>query len=121
QKLPDDTEGLKNEIILQRGHVCPYTQAFRVAGAKLIFVGTENKCDPKEVEQKITDRTAAIGFVKMYEHRGAPLEEIQKIARYRRVPMIMDAAYTLPPRENLRRWASMGVDIVCYAGDAKTW
>ena len=116
ERLPNDTEGLKNELILQRGHVCLYTQAFRVAGAKLVLVGTPNQCSPEEIERKITDRTAAIGFAGMYEQRGIPLEEVQRIARRHGIPVIMDAAYTLPPRRNLRRWASMGVEIVCYAG-----
>ena len=116
ERLPNDTEGLRNELILQRGHVCLYSQAFRVAGAKLVLVGTPNQCFPGEIEPKITDRTAGIGFVGIYEHRGTPLEEVQRIAKHHGIPVIMDAAYTLPPRRNLRRWASMGVDMVCYAG-----
>ncbi len=116
QKLPDNTEGLKNEVILQRGHVCLYTQAFRVPGAKLILVGTQNQCSPGEIERKINDRTAAIGYVGMYSQHGLPLEQVQQIAKHHGVPVIMDAAYTLPPRSNLKRWASMGIDLVCYAG-----
>ncbi len=116
QRLPDDTEGLKNELILQRGHITNYAQAFRVAGAKLTLVGAPEHCSPGEIERKINTRTAAIAFVGMYEQRGVPLEEVQRIARRHGVPIIMDAAYTLPPRSNLRHWASTGVDLVCYAG-----
>ncbi len=116
QRLPDDTEGLKNELILQRGHITNYMQAFRVAGAKLRLVGTSEKCSQDEIEREIGSKTAAIGFVGMYEHRGLHLGEVQRIAGRHGVPVIMDAAYTLPPRSNLRNWAAMGVDLVCYAG-----
>ena len=116
QRLPDDTEGLRNELILQKVHVTNYTQAFRVAGAKLVLVGSPSQCFPGEIERRITDKTAAIAFVGMHERRGVSLEEVQRIAKCHGLPVIMDAAYTLPPRSNLRHWASAGVDVVCYAG-----
>jgi L-seryl-tRNA(Ser) seleniumtransferase len=115
QRLPD-TEGLRNEIIHQRGHLNQYSQALRVAGAKLVLVGTAEECRAEDVEGAITDRTAAIAFTGMYSHRGLPLEDVLRIAKKHGIPVIMDAAYTLPPRSNLRRWASMGVDLVCYSG-----
>jgi len=115
QKLPD-TEGLRNEIVHQRGHLNQYSQALRVAGAKLVLVGTEKECASEEVGRRITDKTAAIAFTGLYASRGAPLEDILRISKDHGVPVIMDAAYTLPPRSNLKRWSSMGVDLVCYSG-----
>ena len=115
QKLPD-SEGLRNEIIHQRGHLNIYSQALRVAGAKLVLVGTTTECRPDEIEEKITDKTAAIAFTGLYSSRGLPLEDVLGIAKNHDLPVIMDAAYTLPPRSNLKRWASMGVDLVCYSG-----
>ena len=115
QKLPD-AEGLRNEIIHQRGHLNIYSQALRVAGAKLVLVGAVTECRPEEVERNITDKTAAIAFTGLYASKGLPLEEILRTAKNNDVPVIMDAAYTLPPRSNLKRWASLGVDLVCYSG-----
>jgi len=115
QKLPD-ADGLRNEIVHQRGHLNQYSQALRVAGAKLILVGTPTACGPEDVEQGITDKTAAIAFTGLYASRGLPLEDVLRIAKKHGVPVIMDAAYTLPPRSNLKRWATMGVDLVCYSG-----
>jgi len=115
QKLPD-ANGLRNEIVHQRCHLNQYSQALRVAGAKLALVGTATECRPDEVEQGITDKTAAIAFTGLYSSRGLPLEDILRIAKNHDVPIIMDGAYTLPPRSNLKCWASMGVDLVCYSG-----
>ena len=116
QRLPHDTEGLKNEVILQRVHITKYNLAHRLAGAKNIFVGTPSGCSIREIEDRINERTAAIAFVGMHGHRGAPIEDVLDISRDHDVPIIMDASYTIPPRINLRRWASMGVDLVCYSG-----
>jgi len=116
QKLPNDTDGIKNEIILQQCHLNSYSQAHRVAGAKIIPAGTERQCNTNDIENKINDSTAAIAFVGMYAYRGVSLEEVLRISKLHSIPIIMDASYTLPPRINLKRWGSMGVDLVCYSG-----
>lgn len=114
-QLPN-TEGLKNEIIQQRHSRYNYTRVVRATGARVILVGTSDQCTPKEIEEKISEKTAAILFVGLYRHKGVPLEEVIKIAKRYNVPVIVDAAYTLPPKENLKRWISMGADLVCYSG-----
>jgi len=114
-QLPN-TEGLKNEVIQQRCTLYHYTRVVRATGASVILVGKSNQCAPKEIEEKISEKTAAILFVGLYRHRGVPLEDVIKIAKRYSVPVIVDAAYTLPPKENLRRWISMGADLVCYSG-----
>ena len=116
QRLPNDTDGLRNEILLQRGHFNMYSQAHRAAGAQLVLAGTSTDCHHSELEAKVTSQTAAIAFVGMYAHRGLPFPEIVTLAQRHELPVIVDASYTLPPRSNLRYWAAAGADIVCYSG-----
>lgn len=116
QKLPNDTADLKNEIILQKCHLNLYSQAHRVAGAKLVLVGTEDVCKIEEIKNAITEKTAAIAFVGMYAHQGTQLNEVLELSKTNNLPIVMDASYTIPPRINLRRWSSLGVDLVCFSG-----
>lgn len=116
QRLPNDTAGLRNEILLQRGHFNMYSQAHRATGAQLVFAGTSTDCSSSELEVKVTSRTAAIAFVGMYAHRGLSFPETVTLAHRHDLPLIVDASYTLPPRSNLQYWATAGADLVCYSG-----
>lgn len=114
-QLPN-TEGLKNEVIQQRCSYYQYSQCAGASGAKIILVGSPTDCSAKEIEEKINDKTAALFFVGIHRRKGVPLEEGIRIAKKHDIPVIFDAAYTLPPKENLRKWISMGVDLVCHCG-----
>jgi hypothetical protein len=48
--------------------------------------------------------------------RGLPLTTVAEIAHRRNVPVIVDAAAELPPRENLRNFISQGADLVAFSG-----
>ena len=116
QRLPNDTAGLRNEILLQRGHFNMYSQAHRAAGAQLVLAGTSTDCRSSELEAELTSQTAAIAFVGMYAHRGLPFPKMVTLAQRHELPIIVDASYTLPPRSNLQYWAAAGADLVCYSG-----
>ncbi len=53
-KLPN-TQGMKNEVILQEGHNIGYSQALTNVGAKLVFVKTA-----KDIEKAINKNTAML-------------------------------------------------------------
>ncbi|MEM2876445.1 MAG: aminotransferase class V-fold PLP-dependent enzyme, partial [Candidatus Bathyarchaeia archaeon] len=48
--------------------------------------------------------------------RGAPLKDVIKVGKRYDVPVIVDAAAELPPRENLRKFIAMGADLVAFSG-----
>lgn len=115
--LPD-SDGFANEIILHRAHRIPYDRMYRVGGGRLVLIGTREQTDPNELEEAITDRTAAIAFNQsQYCGPGAmPFEQVVEIAHARKVPVIVDAASTLPPVNHLRIWTEQGADLVIYSG-----
>jgi D-glucosaminate-6-phosphate ammonia-lyase len=117
-RLPD-TRGMRNEIVIQRAHRFAYDQAYRVAGATLVEIGLARRTQPFELEEAITDRTAAIVYL-VSPFTSPPgilsLEQVIAIAHRRAVPVIVDAASMLPPRENLTKFLRLGADLVSLSG-----
>lgn len=113
--LPD-APGQKNQIVIQRLHRNDYDRALRVAGAEIVEVGYNYITFPYELESALTDRTAAVFFLTGMGERGLPLTTVAEIANRRNVPVIVDAAAELPPRENLRHFISQGADLVAFSG-----
>ena len=120
--LPD-THGMSDEIIIYRAHRNSYDHALRAAGAKLIEVGLNDRgvgagvrsLEAWEVEAAITDRTAAVAYV-VTTPEDPPLPIVTEAAHRKAVPVIVDAAAQLPPRENLRRFIAEGADLVAFSG-----
>src|SRR5262245_57373081 len=113
--LPDSA-GLKNEIVIQRLHRNDYDRALRVAGARIVDAGYNYITFPYELENALTDHTAAVFFLAGMGDRGLPLTSVAEIAHRRNVPVIVDAAAELPPRENLKSFISQGADLVAFSG-----
>jgi L-seryl-tRNA(Ser) seleniumtransferase len=115
--LPD-SDGFPNEIIMHRAHRIPYDRMYRNGGGRLVLIGTWEHTDPAELEQAFTDRTAAIAYNRsQYCGPGAlSFEQVVEIAHARSVPVIVDAASTLPPVGHLRIWIERGADLVIYSG-----
>jgi L-seryl-tRNA(Ser) seleniumtransferase len=117
-RLPD-TRGLPSEIVIQRAHRFAYDQAYRVAGGVLVEIGLARRTQPFELEAAITERTAAVAYL-VSPFTSPPgilsLEQTLAIAHRRGVPVIVDAASMLPPRENLTRFLRLGADLVSFSG-----
>ena len=114
-KLPDTT-GMKNEIIIQACQRNHYDTAYGIAGANLVEVGTESGTAPRELEEAISENTAAVAYVWVMRFDGLSPEQVIEIAHDRGVPVILDAASELPPVENLSRFITMGFDMVAFSG-----
>src|SRR5205809_2326783 len=101
-RLPD-TSGMRNEIVIQRAHRFAYDQAYRIPGGVLVEIGLARRTQPFELDDAISDRTAAVAYLVSPFTRPPgvlSLEEVIAIAHRRNVPVIVDAASMLPPREN---------------------
>jgi L-seryl-tRNA(Ser) seleniumtransferase len=117
-RLPS-LDGLRNEVVFQRVQRFAYLPAAPLTGATLVEIGAEPEMHPAELEAAITDRTAAVLYV-AGEHLAAgalPLPEVIEIAHARGVPVIVDAAAQLPPKENLWRFTrELGADLAIFSG-----
>ena len=117
QRLPE-TEGMKNEIIMQTMHRFPYDHAYRAAGAKIVEIGNYLFNHPWELEGAINERTAAVAYLcaPFTSKRVMPLAQVCEIAHAHDVPVVVDAASMLPPRANLQRYLRDGADMVIFSG-----
>ena len=116
-RLPD-SEGMKNEIIIQNMHRFHYDQAYRAAGGKLVEIGHAKGISILDLEAAINENTAAVAylFAPFTNRRALSLEEVCRVAHKHDVPVIVDGASMLPPRENLRAYTEGGADMVIYSG-----
>ncbi|MFI5312308.1 MAG: aminotransferase class V-fold PLP-dependent enzyme [Gemmatimonadales bacterium] len=117
-RLPD-SRGMRNEIVIQRAHRFAYDQAYRVGGGVLVEIGLARRTQPWELEDAITERTAAVAYL-VSPFTSPPgvlsLAQVLAIAHGRGVPVIVDAASMLPPRENLTKFLRLGADLVSFSG-----
>jgi L-seryl-tRNA(Ser) seleniumtransferase len=111
-RLPDLT-GMKTEMIIQKRHRNSYDHAFRMVGLKLVEVES-----PDQMRSAIGPQTAGIAFVQSHHTLGGQvsLEETVALAHRGGLPVILDAAAELPPKENLWAFVEMGVDMVAFSG-----
>ncbi|MBW2306396.1 MAG: aminotransferase class V-fold PLP-dependent enzyme [Deltaproteobacteria bacterium] len=119
-KLPD-TEGMKNEVVMPRGHYIGYTPQWRSSGAKLVEYGEAGtlKSFQRELDSAITDKTCCLSYTVSYNivPRGMiPVEEVIEAGKRHSIPVVIDAASDLPPVANLHKYTDMGADIVCVSG-----
>ena len=115
-RLPH-TEDMPNEVVIARAHRNGYDHAFRTAGARLVEVGlAERTRDPQawEIESALGPRTVAVAFVDGFS--ALPLSTVVRAAHRHGLPVIVDAAASLPPKDNLRRFIDAGADLICFSG-----
>lgn len=117
-KLPHLDNSMKNEVIVHRHGRVGYDFAVQMTGVTFVEIGDENGTTPDELENAITDKTAAIFYFAnpSREHLWVPYEKGIEIAQKHGIPLIVDAAAQLPPPENLWRFTQMGADIAMFSG-----
>ena len=118
EKLPHLDPSMKSEVIVHRHGRVGYDFAVRQVGVTFVEIGDENGTTSDELENAITEKTAAIFYFAnpTREHLWVPYEEAIAIAKRHNVPLIVDAAAQLPPPENLWRFTQMGADLALFSG-----
>lgn len=110
-QLPN-TEGLKDEVIVQKGHSIGYTHALINTGAKIVEVTTA-----KELEKAINKKTAMLWFLNANTEKGEiKWEEFVALGKKHDIPTFIDCAADVPPVENLFKFTKIGFDLVCFSG-----
>lgn len=104
-QLPDTT-GLKHEVVMVGGRSA-FDSAIRLTGAKLVLVYS-----PDELANAINENTAMIYTTDL----GEKLQRELVIAKEHKVPMLLDDAAGIPPADNAKLYAKMGIDLYCFSG-----
>ena len=104
-QLPDTT-GLKHEVIMMGGRSA-FDNAIRLTGAKLVLAE-----DPQELASAINENTAMIYTT----HLGEDLEKENAVAKQYKIPILLDDAAGIPPIENIKLYAKLGLDMYAFSG-----
>jgi D-glucosaminate-6-phosphate ammonia-lyase len=115
-RLPDTTGCSRDEIIYPISGPYDYDHPIRLAGARLVTVDYRANDALARIEQAITPRTAAIGYVWLTLREMPDIGALVKLAHRHGLPVIVDAACALPPAENLTSIIGRGADLVAYSG-----
>lgn len=111
------TQGLKNEVLIQKLHRNMYDHNLELAGAKIVEVGGDHETTEADLENAVNHNTAAVAHFVYDPQKGVlPLDKVIEIAHSRGIPVIVDAAAELPPVENLTKFYKMGADLVVFSG-----
>jgi uncharacterized pyridoxal phosphate-dependent enzyme len=104
-QLPDTT-GLKHEVVMVGGRSA-FDSAIRLTGAKLVLVYS-----PEELANAINENTAMIYTTDL----GDKLQKSLSIAKEHKIPILLDDAAGIPPVDNAKLYARMGIDLYCFSG-----
>ena len=104
-QLPDTTN-LKHEVVMVGGRSA-FDSAIRLTGAKLVLVYS-----PEEIANAINENTALIYTTDL----GDKLEKELAVAKEHKIPMLLDDAAGIPPVDNAKLYAKMGIDLYCFSG-----
>lgn len=113
EQLPD-TAGLKNEVVMQKGHEVTYgqnvSQNVRLTGARMVEIGAATQCGVYQLRHAINECTAAALYVVSHltvQNRMIDLGTFTEVCRERGVPVIVDAASVPDPRPYVRSGAGL--------------
>lgn len=114
--LPDTP---KREVILLKGQNvdfgAPIALMAQAGGAKIVEAGYANGSRPGDIEAAVNEQTLAVLFVKSHhcvQKEMVDARTVIELTRRLGVPCIVDAA----AEEDLKAYAAMGADFVCYSG-----
>jgi L-seryl-tRNA(Ser) seleniumtransferase len=122
ERLPH-CDGFPNEMIIAREQRCGYDHAILAAGARFVEVGFNEivsnagvrRTELWEYEAAIGPNTAGIAYRHAADSQP-DLKSLVELAHSRGLPVIVDAAGELPPRDNLKAIPATGADLVAFSG-----
>ena len=116
-------DSFPRDILIPRTHRTGYAHALAASGARLIDIGHNDRgtgagvrgLEAWEIEAALSPSVVAMAF-SANATSLADLPTAIAACRAAGIPLIVDAAAQLPPKENLKRFIAMGVDLVAFSG-----
>ena len=121
ERLPDTTGLEKDEVVIQHAHRYKYDRCARMAGARLVEAGDADGTSAEQLGAALGPRTAMVLFPAHLDGHGGSLGLAKSlaVARKRRVPTFVDAAYMNYPTSLLGSFTAAGAELACFS--AKYW
>ncbi|HKU95150.1 MAG TPA: aminotransferase class V-fold PLP-dependent enzyme [Vineibacter sp.] len=116
-------DGFARDILIPRTHRTGYAHALSAAGARLVDIGHNDRgtgagvrgLEAWEIEAALSPAVVAMAF-SVNATSIVDLPTAVAACRAAGIPLIVDAAAQLPPKENLKRFIAMGADLVAFSG-----
>lgn len=116
-------DSFPHDILIPRTHRTGYAHAIAASGARLIDIGHNDRgtgagvrgLEAWEIEAALSPSVVAMAF-SVNPGSIADLPVAIAACKANGIALIVDAAAQLPPRENLKRFIAMGVDLVVFSG-----
>ena len=116
-------ESFPRDILIPRTHRTGYAHSLAAAGARLVDIGHNDRgagagvrgLEAWEIETALTSSVVAVAAA-ANPTTMADLPVMAAVCKAHRIPLIVDAAAQLPPKENLRRFTTLGADLVAFSG-----
>ncbi len=111
------------DILIPRTHRTGYAHAIAASGARLIDIGHNDRgtgagvrgLEAWEIEAGLSPSVVAMAF--SVNATSLPdLPTAIAACHAAGIPLIVDAAAQLPPKENLKRFIALGADLVAFSG-----
>lgn len=107
-----EENGMKSEVIIQKGHFDGYEKALLNTGVIMVSVETA-----EDVDRAVNSKTASMHFLNCNALEGKIMhEEWLQLAKKHNLPTSIDIAADVPPVENLWRFNDMGFSFVALSG-----
>ena len=106
----------KRNVVIQRIQSDPYDHPIIATGAVLRLIGGDHGASLVEIESSLDDTVCAFIYRQNDFKTEVELSEIIKLCRAKGVPVIIDAAVTVPPIERLQNYFKMGATFVAASG-----
>jgi L-seryl-tRNA(Ser) seleniumtransferase len=116
EQLPDTT-GLRNHILMQRGHRYKYTRCALMSGARVVEVGDETGTRAREFREGMKNEIACVLHPAHLDSLNGtlPLPLVSQLAHDEGLPIIVDAAYMSYPTELMAEYGRHGADVACLS------
>jgi L-seryl-tRNA(Ser) seleniumtransferase len=117
-RLPN-TDGMRNEVIVQACDLgwSKADVAIRSSGARIVKVETAGTDTENLLGRAIGEKTAAIFTHDNQAPGKLPMSYTMAVAREHGIPLLVDAAFSVPPKESLWKYTrDLGADAVFISG-----
>lgn len=111
ERIPDSS-GMSNEVIILKSQRYMYDRSIKAPGASLVEVETE-----QDIRAAVSDKTAMMFYLlNRPDNLKIEVENYIALAREYDIPILCDAATTVPPVKNIAATVAKGFDLVCFSG-----
>jgi len=111
ERLPDAT-GMPGEVIMLKSQRYLYDRSIRAPGATLVVVETAD-----DIRAAVNSNTAMMFYLlNRPDDLEIAVEDYVALAREYDIPIMCDAATTVPPVSSIFDTVNAGFDLICYSG-----